>query len=289
MTAKWVEQAQEWSLTVEEIDGSSYKGSGTRQFAEINVAGKDAHMAKDAEELPDIGDNMYDPVDDVTYTGIKLTSISYKRNHSACGNGLIATCSYSSEDAKKEQDDKKEEYGVWDGGLKAITIDASADWAWWTDDTVDGTAANLADTTKMQGRVSETLSWLIPSGSFTKRIYKLPGDPFDAWKDSFIAAVGKINNEEFEGFPIGHILLNSFSASRTLNDEGIDTWEIDIQFLWRVIPNKTFDAWQWIPVNKYVNDQSWSRPLMVLRSDGAGIQNGEHFLYYYADLSTVLS
>jgi len=272
--ADWVERVTDWELNVTDEIGSGYQGDGQRVFVEKD-GGPDS--------LPDLGDSMYDPAGTITYPGIAMVSKKYSRTHSACGYGRTVTCSYGSTQAKKYALQKKEEYGVWSGGLKVLTLDASVDWAWFTDDAKVGNAINFAaDVADMSGRVAETIQWIMPTGSFTKRIEKTPGVAYTNWISLFIGLVGKVNNAAFESFPIGCVLLNSFDAQRTKNEDGDDIWQIDVQYLWRVVPGKTSDGWQWFPSNVNVIQKLWGRPVLVERSPGAGtVVDGKQLIYLY--------
>lgn len=278
--ADWVEQVQEWGLNITNEIGAGFEGDGQRVFVEKEDG---------PDSIPDLGDSMYDPASTISYPGIAMVSKHYARTHSACGYGRTVTCSYGSTQAKKQVSEKKEEYGVWSGGLKVITLDASVDWAWFTDDAKVGNAINFAvDIADMSGRVAETVQWVMPTGSFTKRVEKSPA-AYAAWVTTFIGLVGKINNAAFETFPIGCVLLNSFDAQRTINEEGQDVWQIDVQYLWRVVPGKAFDGWQWFPSNVNVIQKLWGRPVLVDRSPGAGtVVDGKQLIYLYGAIEGAL-
>ena len=228
--ADWQESVHGWKVTIQRQVGLSYEGSGERVFIE-KEGGPDS--------IPAIGSSFYDPADDTTYPGILLTSIEYTRTHSACGYGRTANCSYSSSAAEKQADDNKETYGVFSGGLKTATIDGDADWAWYTDNAIIGSAINMGDFDKMVGRCAENLDFIMPTGVFTKRIEKSPGANFTTWVTTFNGLTGKVNltqNASLYNFPIGCVLLNFFDASRPLKEdfddedeyiEALTDWKIE--------------------------------------------------------------
>jgi hypothetical protein len=283
----WYEKVQEWELILEKNStaGTSrgVKGQGVRVFAEVGTGA--ALNQPLVSSLPELGDVFIDPADTAgDYSNIKLTKIQYNRTHAACGAGKTATCTYTS----KDNDD--DTFGSFTGGLRVETIEAASDWAWFTDNNSTGDTG-LSDVSKMYGRVDQDLPFYIANGTFSKRVIKSDNE-FEGWREELIKIVGCINSTAYEGFNVGQVLLQTFSATKRFNEFAMAEWAVDIEFAWQVIRDVTMgsnghDDWQFLPVSKYVNGREWARPVLVTRSEGMGIVQADQFIYPYADFSSI--
>lgn len=288
----WYEKIQEWNLSItdEVAVGSStgWRGDGQRVFIEL---GTGAALNQPTVSLPEIDDDMVDPAQGTsgfTYTGIKAVKINFTRDELGC-NGRTATVEYTSKQVQPIDDDA---FLQFDGGLRAVSISAASDWAWYSDNTVVGTGTALQDLAKMYGRVDQDLTFYVSAGSFTKR-KTIDLDAMDDWLEDFVKVAGCVNSTSFEGFNVGQVLLETFDASNVNDAAGNAKAQIDIKFLYQIIRDATMgtaghDDWQFLPLSKYVNNKQWSRPVLVERSDGAGIQSATQFIYPYADFSSIL-
>lgn len=299
MSIGWQEVITDWSLDISQHSTGtigtsfydSYEGSGKRIFKQIEGG---------TATLPSYGDPFIDNSPDAspsTYQGIYLTSITYAKTHNTCTGGKTAICNYSS--TKYDNNFEKDAYGEYTGQYKVITKEGKnfADWAWYTDNDVDGTAVDLTSPANMRGIAAQTLKWAIPNGEFKIKL-ELSGDSeFNDFKDDFIGTyAGCVNNKEFKHFPVGCVLCSTFDASKEIR-YSVPRWIVYVTFNWQVVPLKnnagvriaSHDGWQFMPTTHYVNNLDWSRPVQVERSEGAGIQRGLNWLYPYADLNTFIS
>lgn len=298
----WYELVKEWDLTIEGTQsvgtGTSavpyYKGNGIRVFAEV---GTDAiHLNGTAySSLPAIDDAMIDPASSSTYQGIKAVSINYKRTHSACGAGRTVVVSYSSKETQIDVADNEAD-GIYDGALDVISIDANSGWAWYS-----GTATGSAVLSgAVDGRVEQPIQFVVPTGTFSKRIDIKSDNDFISWRTAFCTVVGRVNDSTGEGFGIGDVLLNSFSAKKGLNEFGNDEWQIEVNYMWRIQPcsiagtdGQSHDGWQYVPMVDDSTAQTvlttWQRPVAVERDSQGGIASNLRQTYEYADIWSVVT
>lgn len=255
----------------------TYIGDGTRVFVE-NPNGT-------VTDLPAIGSSFEDIATSTTYNGINLQTITINHTHKRNGNGRTATLNYSSNEIQK-QDIDKDEYGSYTGTIKVINKESkshNATWAWYKGGL--GNAAGFgADVANSFGVSGQSLVWQIPNGTFKKRYYADTDNEFNTFKSEFVNVAGKINTTAFEGFDIGNVLLQSFDASKEFVN-GNEKWVIYCNYSWQIIPGITQDCYQYIPSTEFINGEKFNRPVLVERSDGAGIVTNKSLLYGYADLA----
>lgn len=256
----------------------NYIGSGTQVFIE-NPNGS-------VTDLPLIGSDFLDIGTSTTYPGIKLQTITITHNHKADGNGRMATCNYSSTEVQKPSTES-DVFGSYTGTIKIINKESksyNATWAWYKGG-LGNDAGFSSDTANSFGISGQSLYWQIPNGTFKKRYYAQDDDEFNTFKSEFVNVAGKINTTSFEGFDIGNVLLQSFDADYVFKD-GVEKWIIYCNYSWQIIPGITQDCYQYIPSTEFVNGEKFNRPVLVERSDGAGIVTNKSLLYGYADLAT---
>lgn len=280
----WKEKVDEWELTItDNVDGVAI-GSGKRIFIE-------SPDTTCTTTLPSIGDSFINPVGNVTYSGIKCSSINYKRTHSAGANGLTATVDYVSPELQQSQEQQREdrEAGSFNADIVTLNVQGGTTWWWYIDNAQSGTAVNFPIDVSDGGPCAENLPLTVMQIQRTKRITFNSDNALDAWIPKIQEYGGKLNDSDFLGFSPGQVLLGGVTGSKNNGK-----WDVDIVFIIRRVNDDsvTEDDWNYMPSDAN-GETVYNRPVKstiihVTEGQGYVIAEGHKFMYDYADISKIL-
>lgn len=286
----WREHAFSFQLNITGSEGEGqnkeYTGTGVRVFYKVSSV--------DAEDtLPDFGSDIV--YSGTTYKGIKAVSIQYEHEFIEQGSDVCenpkATVTYSSS-APEDDSDLPEGVGPeeaesdWQGETRTILLPGTP-WVYY-DTTTVGKIENYDVDNVVDIPVGEGIPIQTSTGTFNLTHDFNTFATFKSWVSSkFPSVSNKLNESTFYGFPVGTVLVNSFSKTYTQNKLGSWVHRVSLQLQWMLISNVSSDSWQKLPSP---DGSDWMRVVLGERSPGAGtIEHVHQCLYEYTDFGNLFS
>ena len=191
------------------------KTAGTRVFID-----KDGGSAS----LPELGDPF-----SVSYLACKCATITVTEYHfesEVCKYKYVCTYSTQANSTGGGSDPVPatdvDQY-VYSGGSEMVSIEDPEDWYWLSQGGATGA--------RYSGRMFKNTV----RGSVSKTVTKTKAG-FDSYiKTQIYAKIGTINNSNFLNFSIGTVLFSNFDARLVLDSEGLEEWEITLNFAYRIL------------------------------------------------------